>query len=185
MSSHVRCQFWRNWWPVLSVVSCDVSSGSREHSGCGFSQGETTLYHNVFSHWLNPYPEWSLWRHPLIRRRVYPYLRTAWWHHYAEKFSAFPPQKDSNARALVHSLLFAWWSCWTTTWATRVLRYHLFSGNYVCGFGRIELEFSIITFTLCVPCHLNCDISMYTNPNAKRTKVLLVDAWYPFLWYIC
>ena len=32
----------------------------RDHSGYGFSQGETTLQCNVVPHWLSPYPEWSL-----------------------------------------------------------------------------------------------------------------------------
>ena len=32
----------------------------RDHSGYGLSQWETTLYCNVVSHWLSPYPEWSL-----------------------------------------------------------------------------------------------------------------------------
>ena len=31
-----------------------------DHSGYGLSQRETTLLCNVVSHWLSPYPEWSL-----------------------------------------------------------------------------------------------------------------------------
>ena len=32
----------------------------RGHSGCGLSQWNITLHCNVTSHWLSPYPEWSL-----------------------------------------------------------------------------------------------------------------------------
>ena len=32
----------------------------RDHSGYGLSQWETTLHCNIVSHWLSPYPEWSL-----------------------------------------------------------------------------------------------------------------------------
>ena len=44
---------------------------SRDHSGCGIRQWETTLHSNIVSHWLNPYPARSLvtiftW---LLRRR--------------------------------------------------------------------------------------------------------------------
>ena len=31
-----------------------------DHSGCGLSQWEKALHSNAFSHWLSPYPEWSL-----------------------------------------------------------------------------------------------------------------------------
>ena len=34
-----------------------------DHSGYELSQWETTLQHNVVSHWLNPQPEWCL--HPI------------------------------------------------------------------------------------------------------------------------
>ena len=37
--------------------------------GYGLSQWETTLHCNGVSHWLNPYPEWSLLWH----------LQTQWW----------------------------------------------------------------------------------------------------------
>ena len=32
----------------------------RDHSGYGLSQWETMLQCNIVSHWLSPYPEWSL-----------------------------------------------------------------------------------------------------------------------------
>ena len=33
---------------------------SRDHTGHGHSQWETIFQCNIFSHWLSPYPEWSL-----------------------------------------------------------------------------------------------------------------------------
>ena len=41
--------------PVIMYVTCYW-----DHSGYGLSQWETTLQCNVVSHWLSPYPEWSL-----------------------------------------------------------------------------------------------------------------------------
>ena len=35
---------------------------TRDHSGYGLSQWQKALNGNVFSHWLNPYPEWSCYR---------------------------------------------------------------------------------------------------------------------------
>ena len=37
----------------------------RNHFGYGLSQWETTLHSNVVSHWLTPYPEWSLFVYQL------------------------------------------------------------------------------------------------------------------------
>ena len=35
---------------------------NKDHSEFGFSQWETTLHCNVASHWLSPYPEWSIYK---------------------------------------------------------------------------------------------------------------------------
>ena len=43
-----------------------------DHSGWGISQWETTLHRNVVSHWLSPYPEWSLY--------IYIYIYITWIH---------------------------------------------------------------------------------------------------------
>ena len=37
-----------------------LSTISRDHSGYGLNQWNTTLECNIVSHWLNPHPEWSL-----------------------------------------------------------------------------------------------------------------------------
>ena len=37
-----------------------LGMGFGDHFGYGLSQWDTTLYCNVVSHWLSPYPEWSL-----------------------------------------------------------------------------------------------------------------------------
>ena len=40
-----------------AFLSCDYH---RDHTRYGLIQWETTLHCNVVSHWLSPYPEWSL-----------------------------------------------------------------------------------------------------------------------------
>ena len=52
--------FWP--WPGDQVYSRSPGHRSRDHSGYELSQWETTLPCNVVSHWLSPYPEWSLRR---------------------------------------------------------------------------------------------------------------------------
>ena len=37
-----------------------AGSQNRNQSGYGISQWETTLHNDVVSHWLSPYPQWSL-----------------------------------------------------------------------------------------------------------------------------
>ena len=55
------------WYLYLlsNFVNCSTEIKSTtldcgDHSGYGLSQWETTLHYNVVSHWLSPYPEWSL-----------------------------------------------------------------------------------------------------------------------------
>ena len=43
-------------WPCLYA-------NPRDHFVCGLGQWETTLQCNVGSHWLSPYPKWSLQPH--------------------------------------------------------------------------------------------------------------------------
>ena len=43
-----------------STEMANVEHRSRDHSGYGLSQWEKALHSNASSHWLNPYPEWSL-----------------------------------------------------------------------------------------------------------------------------
>ena len=54
-----------HWW--VNTLSYHCYLGIRDHSGYGLSQWETTLPCNVFSHWLSPYLEWSLWYLMLYR----------------------------------------------------------------------------------------------------------------------
>ena len=44
-----------------NMVQCNTILHTRDHSGYGFGQWEPTLQSNVGSHWLSPYPEWSLY----------------------------------------------------------------------------------------------------------------------------
>ena len=74
---HVFADFTRHWYikysvdffPILSYTSqtgswiwfkTDANSTLRDHSGYGLGQWEEALHSNAFSHWLSPYPEWSL-----------------------------------------------------------------------------------------------------------------------------
>ena len=51
-----------------TIMLCDNKSlrsglnplSYRDHCGYGLSPSETTLHCNVVSHWLSPYPQWSL-----------------------------------------------------------------------------------------------------------------------------
>ena len=45
------------WVKCLNGCWCQ---SCRDHSGYGLSQWEEALLRNTFSHWLSPYPEWSL-----------------------------------------------------------------------------------------------------------------------------
>ena len=60
-------------WTRTGRCSCDEpeSLPFRDHSGYGLNHWEATLHCNLFYHWLNPYPEWSL---PLLCM-----LRMFWW----------------------------------------------------------------------------------------------------------
>ena len=48
---------WLDCWVPIKFNQ-DMTQG---HSVYGLSQWEATLHCNVVSHWLSPYPEWSLW----------------------------------------------------------------------------------------------------------------------------
>ena len=54
---HVWCALKFSRWIYISKYT-----HSRDNSGYGLSQWGTTLHSNVVSHWLSPYPEWSLLR---------------------------------------------------------------------------------------------------------------------------
>ena len=45
---------------MISWYATHLISRRRDHSGYGLSQWETTLQCNDVSHWLSPYPEWSV-----------------------------------------------------------------------------------------------------------------------------
>ena len=48
------------WWSCDGIWHWRSWSSSGEHSGYGFSQLGMTLQCNIISHWLSPYPEWSV-----------------------------------------------------------------------------------------------------------------------------
>ena len=68
------------------MLKCVCSTDMRDHSGYGFSQWKTTLHCSI-SHWLGPYPEWSLW---LLKRKMF-YITclkyTIWFRHNTVNFS--------------------------------------------------------------------------------------------------
>ena len=65
-------------WKLLAWNKC--VSICRDNSGYGLSQWEMMLQSNVVSHWLSPYPEWSLVCIPRQGALLRPeYAHMIWW----------------------------------------------------------------------------------------------------------
>ena len=68
-----------NSYPLLLCLSrvilhlATLTPYTRDNSGYGLSKWEKTLHCNVVSHWLSPYPEWSLQTQVEIRVRKTPW----------------------------------------------------------------------------------------------------------------
>ena len=66
------------YWVTAILLIMMYSVLSRDHSGYGLHQWEEALLCNAFSHWLSPYPEWSLAVLPVYTCCICP-----WWCHWA------------------------------------------------------------------------------------------------------
>ena len=102
---------------LLRHEKCVSRYSTRDHSGYGFSQWETTLQCNVVSHCLNPYPEWSLFN------GRYSDLGICWCHSMETLFvlpalcAGRPPYTSQPSRkavydVLIFPLLLNWSICW-------------------------------------------------------------------------